>query len=285
MIKPKHQSGYLTQHTTIVRKTCLYLATKLADVMDDLVIVGGMVPSLLIPQNELPPGVDRHCGTLDIDYGLAAALFEGKRYQGLTERLRGAGFEPDRNNEGRLITQRWRLTEHPDMTIDFLVEPSSGDKGRKAGSLRNIEEDFAAILTPGLHLAFDDRQVVSLTGQTVHRETATRAVSVCGPAGFIALKALAFNNRGENKDAFDLFYVLKNYGNGVSDVVERFRRLKPHTELNRAFEIICRDFATEDSVGPRRVSEFIHAEPDDETLADVVSFVTRLLTELGVAGY
>jgi hypothetical protein len=32
---------------------------------------------------------------------------------------------------------------------------------------------------------------------------------------YVVLKALAFDSRGENKDAYDLFYVVRNYGVGL----------------------------------------------------------------------
>ena len=36
-----------------VRSVCLYVATKLADLRDEWVIIGGLVPSLLIDQRRL----------------------------------------------------------------------------------------------------------------------------------------------------------------------------------------------------------------------------------------
>jgi hypothetical protein len=44
--------------------------------------------------------------------------------------------------------------------------------------------------------------------------------------GCIGLKALAFRLPGENKDAYDLFYVLRNYGENVSDIVEHLDPLR-----------------------------------------------------------
>ena len=70
-----------------VKSTCLYLATKLGDLMDELVVVGGLVPSLLIDQETLPENVTSHVGTLDLDLGLAFALVGEQRYQSVAERL------------------------------------------------------------------------------------------------------------------------------------------------------------------------------------------------------
>ena len=280
-IKPQHISGYDAGHTMLVRATCLDLATRLGDLMDELVIVGGMVPGLIIAQDELPAGAEPHCGTMDIDLGLSVALFDGQRYQNLTDRMRSSGFEPDQNESGNITRQRWRVVDDHSLTIDFLVDPSNPEEQQREGKLRNIKSDFAAIIVSGLHLAFMDRQSVTIEGTTRRGERAKSVISVCGPAAFIALKALAFGSRGENKDAYDLFYVLRNYGDGIDDIVARFDPLHGDEKLNEALAIIGSNFTEETSTGPMRVSDFIHAGVDDDTLADVVGLSLKLLAGLG----
>jgi len=73
--------------------------------MDDLLIVGGLVPSLIIDQDHLSAGVDSagvdpHVGTMELDVGLQVALLNEGRYRQLTGRLRDAGFEMDKNEAG-----------------------------------------------------------------------------------------------------------------------------------------------------------------------------------------
>jgi hypothetical protein len=60
--KPKHASEYKSQQVELVRATCLYVATKLGDMMDDLLVVGGLVPSLIIDQEHLGEGGESHVG-------------------------------------------------------------------------------------------------------------------------------------------------------------------------------------------------------------------------------
>jgi len=274
--KPKTAAGYRPEHVDLVRATCLYVATKLGDLMDDLVVVGGLAPSMLIDQIALPPGVERHVGTLDLDVGLTIALLDEGRYQMLTDRLRRAGFHPDVNDDGNQTRQRWVVDGTSGrVTVDFLIPPSlPSDRG---GKLRDIEKDFAAVIAPGLRLAFRDRRAVQLDGATIFDEQATRDVWVCGPGAYIVLKALAFDSRGENKDAYDLYYVLRNYGAGVEDLAAFLLPLLGEPDAQRALTVLQRDFLLHDAVGPRRTAEFIFGTPDDATQADVVSLVERLL--------
>ena len=273
--KPQHASEYRPEYVELVRATCLYVATKLGDLMDEIVVVGGLVPSLLIHPEELPAGTPEHVGTLDLDVGLTLALLDEGRYRSLTARLRDAGFTPDENEDGRPTRQRWQILGTEKVTVDFLIPPSTdADQG---GTLRNIEPDFAAIIAPGLTLAFQDRDCIRLDGRTILGERAARDVWVCGPGAFVALKALAFDLRGENKDAYDLYYMIRNYGKSVEDVVARFRPLLAEESARRALAVLHRDFRAIDGVGPLRVADFLLGAPDDGIQADVVGFVGRLL--------
>jgi len=274
--KPKRASEYKSEQLELVRSTCLYVASKLGDLMDEVVIVGGLVPSLLINQTNLPEGTSAHVGTIDLDIGLTLALLEEGRYQSFTERLRRAGFEPDRSEEGRQTRQRWRITDSDAVNIDFLIPPSSdADQG---GKLRDIEKDFAAVITPGLKLAFQDRRGVRLEGMTIFGERAARDVWVCGPGAFVVLKALAFDGRGDAKDAYDLYYLVRNFGAGVEEVAAGLRTLLKDREAQKALTVLERDFHEHDGLGPLRVAEFLQGGPDDEIQADVVGFIRRLLT-------
>jgi hypothetical protein len=67
--KPTTAAGYRREHVERVRATCLYLATKLGDLLDDVVVIGGLVPSLLIAQDDMPAGGEAHVGTMDLDIG------------------------------------------------------------------------------------------------------------------------------------------------------------------------------------------------------------------------
>ncbi len=179
MDKPSTHNGYSEDDLLNVRRCCLYLATKLGSLADDIVIVGGLVPSLLIDHDGTCEGTDgdplftAHSGTKDLDLGLPLSILEEERYTELSSALRSAGFSPDDNN-GNLTRQRWRIREPNSATVDFLIAPSTGDD--IPGRLRNIEHDFAAIITPGLHLAFADRKKVRLEGYTLFDEWAERYV-------------------------------------------------------------------------------------------------------------
>jgi hypothetical protein len=274
--KPKHATDYSSEQLALVRATCLTIATKVGDLMDELVIVGGLVPSLLIPPPEPPDDREPHVGTLDLDVGLSLALFDEEQYRTLSERLRGAGFAMDHKDDGTPTRQRW--VGEGGVTVDFLIPPSRGSRG---GKLQNLERDFAAFVIPGLQCAFLDRERIRIEGRTLSGADASREVWVCGPGAYVVLKALAFEKRSENKDAYDLFYVLKNYGRGVADVAARFLPLMDELEATEALQHLRSNFGQPNALGPRAAAEFIHGALEDATQADVVGFVDQFLRTVG----
>jgi hypothetical protein len=277
--KPLFAIDYKREDLELVRQTCLYVATKLGDLLDDLVVVGGLVPSLLIPDESLPAGEDVHIGTTDLDLGLSLAILDTKRYEDLSLRLNRADFKPDENEEGNPTLQRWKITPSAGLkvTLDFLIPPSlAADKG---GDLRHIQKDLAAVITPGLRLAFWDKQKVSLKGVTLLGEKANRDIWVCGPGAFVVLKALAFDQRGENKDAYDLYFVIRNYGRGIDDVCRCLSPLLEEVETKKALAILNRDFLEPDGIGPSRVAWFQYRGPNADLQADVAGYVKELLSK------
>ena len=207
--------------------------------------------------------------------GLTIALLGDGRYRTLTERLRRAGFEQDANEQGNPTRQRWKIERREKVTVDFLIPPSRPDD--RGGALRNLEPDFAAIIAPGLHLAFRDRERVTISGRAITGERAARKVWVCGAGAYVVLKSLALDLRGENKDAYDLYYLVRNYGTSVDDVASRLKPLLGDPSADEAIRILKRDFREHDGVGPSRVAEFLFEAPDDEIQADVVGFIGQLL--------
>lgn len=273
---PPLGTSYTPELLELARSTCLYVHTRVGELSDEIVVAGGLVPALIIPQDPPPEGAERHVGTRDLDLGFSLAVFEGSRYHLIADRFRSAGFEPDLNRSGNPTFQRWRLKEALGVTVDFLIPQT--DPADVGGTIRHLERDLAAIITPGLELAFQDRIHVPMAGKTPLGEKAERSAWVCGPGAYVTLKALAFGLRGENKDAYDLFYVIRNFGDGPRTVAEHMTPLMRFPPAAEAMDILERDFKEPEALGPSRVARFMYDQPDGETQADVAGFVSQFIS-------
>jgi len=269
--RPPTAAGYRPEWLEHARELCLTLSTIIGDLMEeDVTIVGGLVPSLLIPEEGLPPGSHPHPGTMDVDIALRLALLNEERYLTLSRRLRDAGFEADVAGSGNPTRQRWiaRTAEDEPMTVEFLISPPSMES--RPGTIQDLEDDFAAIIMEGMELAFEDREAIILSGRTLSGEVVRdRTVWVAGPAAFVVLKAIALRERGLLKDAFDLYYVVRHYGDNVGDVAKRLIPLLEDPIAQRALDILREDFETIDHLGPRRAARFVGEEGNEGLRADI----------------
>ena len=275
--KPATAAGYSNAQLQRVRQTLLYVATKLGDMLDQLTVIGGLVPSLLVDPAALPGDAPPHVGTRDLDLGLQLAILHEASYRTLAEGLRGAGFRPDVNDHGHPTPQRWVSEVLPGVTVpvDFLIPERGPDD--LPGKTAFLESDFGATVVPGLELVERDRVVVTLAGTTIRGEAARRDVGVCGPGAFVVLKSLAFRSRGEHKDAYDLCYLLQHYDAGYEAVAERLRPLLDSTHARRALVYLAEDFTAPDQLGPIRAATFLGRGGDLDLRADLAAAIRMLL--------
>jgi Nucleotidyl transferase AbiEii toxin, Type IV TA system len=282
--KPRTRDGYTPEDLASVISACLTFAVTVGAHMEELCIVGGLVPSLLIDHRLGTAGDAAHPGTNDLDVGLDVAVLDDHGYQALSTRLRAEDFEPIKNVKGNTQVQTWAYAGTK-VTVDFLMPPIPD--GPPPARVQNLEGDFGALIIPGIELAAGEREIVTLEGHTFAGERVTRDIPVCGPATFTVLKALAFAQRGEPKDAFDLVYVLRGW-NDMDDIVQRLiGHAAQHGDIvARALTDLARDFQEPTNLGPLRAAGFdtLRASELDDAAADAHGYVDDLLRRCRTAG-
>ena len=266
--KFKTRAEYDSLSMEPLKSGVIELMTRLGDIEDQIVVVGGFAPFLLFTNAAEPP-----TGTLDVDLGLSLAMLNEERYEALEGRLRAAGFTPDQNENGVTTRQRWRAGN---ILVDLLMAPV--DANAKPGRIQNLTPTMAAIVVPGIELAHLDAVRVRLKGEALQGGSAERDVAVCGPGALVVLKALAFGSRGEEKDAHDLTYVLK--AAGVEEVAKRVSTFPPSEHLDKALDTLRRDFTSADAIGPVRLAMFRSGGASDELQAESAARVRELLKKL-----
>jgi hypothetical protein len=275
--KPRYASDYTPEQLDWSRRTLLHVASVLGDFRDDIVLVGGLVPMLLVDQEIAADRGDPQVGSMDVDLALSFAVVDEQRYDTLTERLSRHGFAPDTNPAGHPTTQRW-VFAHDDraVAVDFLIDEGESSAGGW-GRIMHLSGALGAIRALGAGLAFEDALWCELRGVTLYGDRVARRFQVCGPAAFMVLKALAFRNRGAAKDAYDLGYVLRHFGASIEEVVARFVPLQEHPAAQEALTILREDFADEQALGPREASRFLFRMVDDGYVADFAGAVNLFL--------
>jgi hypothetical protein len=251
---------YSAESTERVCQALLHVATILGDWMNQITVIGGIVPSLSIPTDTLPPGAELHPGTTDLDLGLELSILNDEGYASIAELLRGAGYRPVEKSEDIIRRQTWRTDRgfSPAITIDFMVARSP--RLPRTQPLQPLERDFAALIADGLQLVSRDRQQIVVSGKTLRGERTERLIHICGPASFVVLKGRAIHLREKPKDAFDLSYILRNHPVGLRRIASSLASMLDDPDAREALEYLRLAFGTVDSIGPQRTANFLLGE-------------------------
>lgn len=279
-MKPKHQGGYTSLHAELCERTLVTLLRGLGPWKAGIYLIGGLAPRYLIALPSDEEVRQPHAGTTDVDIVLDLdMLAEVEAYRRLEENLKALGFVRGTNEEGNPQHYSWRKPIGQGITIvvDLLCDASveeGGQVARLAGERR-----LSALKIPGAHLAIEDYVEVEITAELLdERGVATERVRVANIVPFIVLKALAYDDRLEQKDAYDLIYCLMYYQTGPTDVAAAFARsLQQWLDeplLQRAVEILRTRFASDDRVlgyrkdGPTGYAGFL-TDPGRRDLDDL----------------
>ena len=270
-----------------VQQALLHVSTVLGDWMEQITVIGGIVPSLLVPPSQLPVDAEAHPGTTDLDLALQLKVLTAEGYASISELLRYAGYRPVEKQEDTIRRQTWRTDPKfgPVVTIDFLIARSP--KHPREVKVQNLERDFAALIADGIQLVERDRRKIRISGRTIRGEQAERDIWVCGPASFVVLKARAIHLREKPKDAFDLHYILENLDGGIEAIVTVFRAFMDDGDAVESVGFLRQAYGTHEGIGPSRAARFLYGERNrdnhedyDALAASAHAYVRRLLALL-----
>jgi predicted nucleotidyltransferase len=253
-VKPKHQGGYTPLHAEFCERTLVTLLRGLGPWKAAICLVGGLVPRYLIDRSaegETPP----HAGTTDVDIVVdLEILAQTEAYRRLEQNLKALGFVRGTNEEGNVQHYSWRRSVGSGITVivDLLCDASFTEGGQVA--VLPGERRLSALKVPGAHLAMQDNVGVELTANLLDEGgVATETIRVAGIVPFVVLKALAYQDRFEEKDAYDLIYCLSYYRAGPVDVAAAFAHSMqqfPDEPLFAQAVAILRDRFTADEYTP-----------------------------------
>jgi hypothetical protein len=250
-----------------------------------VVIVGGLVPSLLVPDPQ--PGIDRHIGTQDLDLCLSIALVEGDvgNYDRLEKSLKDAGFQMVREG-GHPISWRWRGGTDLSLTVEFFC--ASGP-GRTPGRLHRPGgvvggKLSALVLSAGRLIDADTREIELEVELPAGGGRTHQPVKVVGPAAYLASKADALRRRDKNKDAYDIVWLLESWPGGQEQLAREIRAtsIAEDAEFLDALRVLGNEFSSLESAGAVKYARFMAEDgPSHDRLArQAVGAVTALLRAL-----
>lgn len=250
--EPQFASDYDDRTTAAVKSVLIEIGQILGSFKGKFAVVGGAVPWLLLGDNEDMP----HVGTLDLDLGLDSTALGDGEYAHLVDALLGNGYaQREQLKRFQLVRQIEAGDGGPpvDVIIDFL-RPKDADIVKNVPPLIS---DFAVQRADGADLAVRFYQMVAIAGPMPHGGTNRVEVAVCSIPALLAMKGHAIEGRYKQKDAYDIYYCIRNYPGGPQALAEDCKPLLEHASGMKGYKYIAGKFDAVEGFGPTCVRRFV----------------------------
>ncbi|GAA4045249.1 hypothetical protein GCM10022213_15370 [Parerythrobacter jejuensis] len=249
--EPRSAADYDGRSSAAVKSVIVEIGQILGSYRGKYTIVGGSVPWLLLEDAEMA-----HVGTQDLDLNLDPVALDDGEYALLVESLLEKGYEQSASLAKFQLQREIDLEDGGQpvkVIIDFLMPRDSAvaKKGPK------LIEGFAVQKANGADLGVAYQEMIEVAGRMPGGGTNRVTIAVCTIPAFLAMKGYALDGRMKAKDAYDIYYVLRNYPGGVTALAEACRPLLDEPSGNEGFSLIDAKFETLESYGPTSVRNFV----------------------------
>jgi hypothetical protein len=140
-----------------------------------------------------------------------------------------------------------------DIIVDFLMP-------RDAEIVKNsppLVADFAVQKADGADLALRFHQLVAVEAMMPNGGHNRVELAVCSIPALLAMKGHALKGRLKQKDAYDVYYCIRNYPGGIAALAADCLPLLKHQNAVNGYTFINEKFETLESFGPTCVRRFV----------------------------
>jgi hypothetical protein len=257
--EPQSAADYDDRTTAAVKSVLIEIGQVLGSFSGKFALIGGAVPWLLLDNEEMP-----HVGSMDVDLSLDAEALGDGEYATLVRTLMKHGYKQ------RTEFRRFQLVRTVpaadggppvNVVVDFLM-PREVDITKNSPP---FVADFAVQKADGADLATRFYQFVAIEGSMPDGGPNRVEIAVCSIPALLAMKGHALRNRLKQKDAYDIYYCVRNYPGGLDALAKACRPLLGYESAVRGYGYIAEKFDRAESFGPDRVRRFVQ---DTNALGD-----------------
>jgi hypothetical protein len=188
-------------------------------------------------------------------------------YETILEIFQERGYEPRKNAKGEVIPASYvrTFTDEDGHQHSVQVDLMSPEYGGTPGSHRHQPvQDILARKARGVDLAFTSPLEKRLEGYLPNKARNAVTLRIANLVACFTMKATRFHSRGKEKDAYDLYILVKEYSGGMDTVITEFRKLRKSKLVKEALDSAAESFRSIDSTGPIAVADFLELPPGEE---------------------
>jgi len=267
---------YPPREVLACRMVMIEVFTILGEYRDRIALVGGWIPPLLAPDS-----ADQHTGSLDIDLAVDTNRIGDDAYRTIRNALVQHGYEPGDQPFRFFRTVPLEGGEPVTVAVDFLAGEygGTGDKHRT-----QPVQDLRARKARGCDLVFDHTVAVRIAGAMQDGAQNEVAIKIAGPVPFLVMKGMALWDRKNEKDAYDIYWLVRHYPGGIEALVAEFTPTLDNGLVVEGLAKIKSKFGAVDAIGPvwaARVKSSGGDEPA-QIVRDAFERVNALLDRLHI---
>jgi len=230
------------------------LCSLFAQYQDDIRVIGGWVPDLLFPDQG-------HVGSVDVDMLINHLTLQDEGYQTMARILLSNGYMEHPDKYFSFIKQVVINDVSFDVDVDILAGMYSGTRrGKRSQHVQGLK----AMKATGGDFAFkfEPRQV-KLEATRPDGAIDIARVNVIALVPYFVMKTAAMG-RGKAKDAYDLYFSIKQYPGGVKQLALEFSGLSETPIVREMSAKLSEKFASVDHAGPVDIANFMDLSDDQE---------------------
>ncbi len=260
----RHHTDYDEVTTARCERALVTLLGDIGPWNQRIYLVGGLAPRYIV--GTLPEGARPHVGTTDVDLviGLAVEGESVEAYRTLENNLKKAGFKAE-------SSFRWmNKIEGMTVILEFLCETDQVEPGKIFKPKEGTGSGLGAFNVRGAQLVTRDYVEHELEADRLDDGGRSKVVvRVANILSYTVLKILAFQDRHENKDSYDLIYCLLNFGDGPEEAGRSAAHsaIRGDAQVEGALRLLSERFADADQDGPHAYAAFLADEDDEEEKA------------------
>ncbi len=267
---------YTAEGVQAARSVLIELVHILGEYKDDMVLIGGWIPEVLLPHQSGP-----HVGSMDVDLALNHKKLRDEAYKMIQDLLTSRGYQ--QGEQPFIFYRNLKVGDHEvKVQVDLLAGEYEGtSKSHRHQKVQGIH----ARKVRGCDLAFEMSQEIKIKGTLPNGAHDAVNVRVASIVPFFVMKGMAMETRMKEKDAWDIYYCLLNYPGGIDALVEEFRPHLHHGLIKEGLQKIAEKFSSAKDFGPKSVADFEETddpEEQDRIQRDAYERANALLDKLGI---
>lgn len=267
---------YTAEGVAAARSVLIELVHLLGEYKDDIVLIGGWIPEVLLPHSS-----GAHVGSMDVDLALNHLKLQEAGYKMIQDLLKSREYQ--QGDQPFIFFRNLKVGDHEvKVQIDLLAGEYEGtSKGHRHQKVQGVQARKAR----GCDLAFEMSQEIRIEGTLPGGAHDSVSVRVASIVPFLVMKGMAMETRMKEKDAYDIYYCLLNYPGGIDALAEEFRPHLNHGLVKEGLQKIAGKFSSEKEFGPKSVADFEEIDDPDEQeriQRDAYERVNALLSKLEI---